>query len=58
LQTQQQDLQVAYRKYSEQKLLEVYEIRVEQHCKFRADGWIEYARLDKGTQDYLMFPGN
>lgn len=58
LQTQQQDLQVAYSCCSEQVLLELDLIRVEKFCPPRADGWIQNNRPDYPTQDYLLFPGN
>lgn len=57
LQTQQQDLLVAYRICSEQCLLEADDIRKDVCCKPRADGWIQDRRADKETQTYLMFPG-
>lgn len=58
LQTQPQDLPVAYDKYSEQKLMELREIRVVTACAPRADGWIHELRSDRTQQQYLMFPGN
>lgn len=58
LQTQPQGLQVAYRCYSEQCLLEATEIKVVEECEPRPDGWIENRRDDKPTRKYLMFPGN
>lgn len=58
LQNQQQDLLVAYNRYSEQVLLELSEIEVVEKCKPRPDGWIQDARKDKETQTYLIFPGN
>lgn len=58
LETQPQDLQVAYQCCSEQVLLESEKIEIEDCCEPRADGWIEDKRPDKPTQKYLMFPGN
>lgn len=58
LETQPQDLQVAYRCYSEQTLLESEQIRIVEYCEPRPDGWIQDKRPDKPTQQYLMFPGN
>ena len=58
LQTQPQDLQVAYRCYSEQNLMDATEIMLLKACAPRADGWIQDARPDMPTQTYLLFPGN
>lgn len=58
LQKQPQDLQVAYRLYSEQCLMEDDDIVVEENCHPRPDGWIQDKRPDMPTQLYLMFPGN
>lgn len=58
LQTKPQDLQVAYRLYSEQCLLEAADIRVVTRCEPRPDGWVEDERPDKPTRQYLLFPGN
>lgn len=61
LQTQPQDLQVAYEIHSEQCLLETADIKIREACKPRPDGWVHNKRPDKQTQDYLMylmFPGN
>ena len=58
LQTQPQDLPVAYRCCSEQVLLESDDIRIKEACKPREDGWIQDKRPDKETQTYLLFPGN
>lgn len=56
LQTQPQDLQVAYPMFSEQCLLRIEEIGIARACEPRPDGWIEYARADKPSQKYLMIP--
>ncbi len=59
LQTQQQDLPVAFECYSEQVLLDLNNIKVVSHCEPRAeDGWIQDYRPDKPAREYLMFPGN
>lgn len=58
LQTQPQELQVAYRCCSEQVLMNVDDIETYDGCEPRPDGWIHAARPDKPTQTYLMFPGN
>jgi hypothetical protein len=58
LQTQPQDMLVAYQIYSENCLLEVKDITIERCCEPRADGWVANPRPDKPTRDYLMFPGN
>jgi hypothetical protein len=58
LQTQPQDLQVAYRLHSEQCLLEADEVGPYEACEPRPDGWIENPRPDKPKRTYLMFPGN
>lgn len=58
LQTQPQDLQVAYECYSEQCLLEVGEIKITEACMPRSDGWVQHHRPDMATQLYLMLPGN
>jgi hypothetical protein len=58
LKTQPQDLEVAYRCYSEQAILKSTEIEIEECCEPRLDGWIQNKRDDKPFQIYLMFPGN
>lgn len=58
LQTQPQELAVAYRCYSEQVLLQASEISISHLCEPRPDGWIQNARPDMKTRPYLMFPGN
>lgn len=58
LQTKPPALPVAYRKHSEQLLLELDDIATEALCEPRTDGWIHDARPDKPTRDYLVFPGN
>jgi len=58
LQTQPQDLQVAYCLHSEFALMYVDEIQIMELCEPRPDGWIHRARPDKPKQSYLVFPGN
>jgi hypothetical protein len=58
LQTQPQDMQVAYDCYSEYCLLEVNGIRILEACPPRPDGWIQIKRPDKPVCTYLVFPGN
>ena len=58
LQTFPQDLPVAYDLHSEQCLMEPGDIRTENLCLPRADGWVPNKRPDKPTQTYLVFPGN
>ncbi len=58
LQGKPQNLQVAYRIYSEYCLLEPDDIGMRLLCAPRPDGWVHDARPDKPTQDYLVLPGN
>lgn len=58
LQTQPQELPVAYRLCSEQVLLDLEQIRVVELCFPRPDDWIHDKRPDKPSQMYLVFPGN
>ena len=58
LQTQPQDLQVCYRLYSEQCLLNADDIYIQEFQPPRNDGWVHSARPDKPKQSYLVFPGN
>ena len=58
LQKQPQELQVAYKRFSEQCLLEVKDIVIEELCEARPDGWIQDSRPDMPKQNYLIFPGN
>lgn len=58
LENQPQDLQVAFKIYSEKKLLEPSEISVVELCEPRSDGWIQNRRPDLPKQKYLLFPGN
>lgn len=58
LQTQPQELDVAYRCCSEQVILDKDDIVIEEACFPRPDGWIQDKRPDMPYQKYLMFPGN
>lgn len=58
LQTQPQEIAVAYRRFSEQVLLQASEIMIAHECEPRPDGWIQNARPDMKTRPYLMFPGH
>ncbi|WAC75337.1 hypothetical protein OU995_11825 [Roseateles sp. SL47] len=58
LQTQPQHLPVAYLCCSEQTLLRTEDIVVEKGCAPRPDGWVQDARPDQPSIDYLVFPGN
>jgi len=58
LQAQPQDLQVAYKCYSEQCLLRSEDIEHITFCLPRPDGWIQNFRSDMPSQVYLVFPGN
>lgn len=58
LNKQPQDLQVAYKCYSEQLLLESSDISVVRLSEPRPDGWVQDYRKDIPSQEYLLFPGN
>lgn len=58
LSTQPQDLDVVYQICSEQKLLEVGEIKIGDLCLPRPDGWVHDKRPDKPFKAYLILPGN
>ena len=58
LETQPQDIEVAIEMYSEQCLLDVKDIEIQELCVARDDGWIQNKRPDMETQEYLVFPGN
>lgn len=53
-----QDLPVAYALHSEYCLLELKDIEVSRQCEPRPDGWVQRARPDKPTIEYVVFPGN
>lgn len=58
LKTFNPSLPVCYRCMSDQVLLEKDSLSVVRLCAARPDGWIECARPDKESFEYLMFPGN
>lgn len=58
LKSKPQDIPVAIEMFSEQCLLELDDIKVEELCPPRPDGWIQNQRPDMPTQSYLVFPGN
>lgn len=58
LQTQPAELDVAYKCFSEQVILDVEDIEVKELCLPRADGWIQNKRPDMPAQKFLVFPGN
>ena len=58
LKTQPQEIQVAYRCYSEQLLLNVDDIEIEELCEPREDRWVANKRPDKTFIKYLVLPGN
>ena len=53
-----EDMKVAYYCCSEQCLLEDREIKVEEACAPRYDGWVQNKRPDMKSEEYLVFPGN
>jgi hypothetical protein len=58
LQTQPQDLPVAYYALGEHMLLEASYIDVYEAGEPQPDGWIYTKSLDKPSVTYLVFPGN
>lgn len=58
LKTQPKDLQVVYRCWSEQTLLNADEICVAELCEPRPDGWVQNKRPDMPSKQYLILPGN
>ena len=58
LKTYKQDMHVVYKAYSEHCMLNVTDLRVQELCVARPDGWVENKRGDKATVNYLVFPGN
>lgn len=58
LETQPQDLPVAYRLHSEHALLNKDDIGVQVLREARPDGWVHDPRPDKPSRQYLVFPGN
>ena len=58
LKTFNPELPVAYKCYSEQCLIKHDDIDVKSLCEPRSDGWLQNARPDKPSTEYLVFPGN
>ena len=58
LKTYKQDMHVVYKAYSEHCMLNVTDLRVQELCVARPDGWVENKRCDKPVVNYLAFPGN
>ena len=58
LQAMPQDIDVAYRCWSEQCLMEPDEVSLFDGTAPRPDGWIQNARPDMEVIQYVMFPGN
>lgn len=53
-----QSLPVAYQVFSESCLLELEDIKIEELCEHRPDGWVADKRPDKPYIEYVLFPGN
>lgn len=58
LQTQPQDLPVAYEIYSEYARMQFGDIKVLELGRSREDGWVSRKRPDQPSQKYIVFPGN
>jgi hypothetical protein len=58
LKTQPQDLPVCFQLFSEQCMISESDIKIENLCEARDDGWVQNKRKDKKSIDYLVFPGN
>jgi len=58
LQTQPQEIQVAYRCCSEYDILDAKYIEIKELCAPRPDGWVQAARPDMQAFQYLCFPSN
>lgn len=58
LRKQPQNIPVVFKCFSEQCLLESKDIQVKGLCVARPDGWVQNARPDMESIDYLVFPGN
>lgn len=52
------EVDVAYMCCSEQCVLNANDIDLIKAVPPRADGWVQNARPDMLTQDYVLFPGN
>lgn len=58
LKTQPQDIEVVYQICSENAILEIEDIEVDELCEPRSDGWVPNKRPDKPYRTYLVLPGN
>ena len=58
LDTLPNDMEIVYKCFSEQCILEVEEIKIEELCKKREDGWVQNQRGDMDKVKYLSLPGN
>jgi hypothetical protein len=58
LEAQPQDILVAFKLFSEQRLLELRDIEIVEACEPRPDGWVQRKRPDMPKQTYLLLPGN
>lgn len=58
LSTQDPKAQIAFKQYSDQRLMYLDDIEVIKGCFPRNDGWVQNARPDKAQQTYILFPGN
>lgn len=58
LKTIDHNLDVAYKIFSEQCLLELDDIEIKELCEARSDGWIHDFRKDKPSRKYLVLAGN
>jgi hypothetical protein len=58
LRTLPQDAPVAFRRFSEQCLVEPKDVELLEACLPRPDGWIQDKRPDMPKQTYVVFPGN
>ena len=52
------DIKVGYEIFSEQCLLDETDLKIEELCHPRPDGWIQDKRPDMETEQYLILPGN
>jgi hypothetical protein len=58
LQTQPQDVPVAFCQYSDYTAMEIEHIVLQDLQSARVDGYVGAARPDKPTEKWLVFPGN
>lgn len=52
------EMDVAYKIFSEQCLLDEGDIEIIEGCFPRPDGWIHDKRPDMPVKQYILFPGN